>query len=410
MEGEGKVNELLKKDITIRILSLLFAVLLWFYVIDNANPVSSKTVSVQVSVLHQDDNTLLDKGLVLKNKNFPHTVNVTVTGRDEALKNVSSDDFIASIDLADIKSAQDKEIIIDTPRYNGKEDITIDYKPVSFALDMEKIDKNPYRVDVVTNGDLKANFKIIKTTVTPDTLALQGVDSLIKSVGSIKTFVDITNLDKDLITKKECKVFNKNGEEIAELEKNLTVDIKIEVAKEVPITPVVKGNPAKNFLETGFKAKPLTVLITGAPEVLSKVNDLKTETVDIENASANMDISRVLKLPDNIKLYNSPDEVTVSVFIDQLTERQITISKEDITFTNQEFDNSLKYQIQVPQVVITLRGIKAILDKLDIASIKPNVDVGGYADGLQKIPLKVTLPDNVKLSQECTVDVQIDKK
>lgn len=404
------MNELLKKDITIRILSLLFAVLLWFYVIDNANPIRSKSISVQVLVLHENDNTLLDRGLVLKNKNFLRSVTVTVKGREEALRNVNPADFTAVIDMSDIKSVQDKDLIVDTPRYTGKEDIVIDYKPVTISFEMEKIEKNPYIVDLVTNGDLKQGFKIIKTTITPDTIALQGVNSLMKSVGAIKAFLDITNLDKDLAVRKDCKVYNKKGEEIPELSRNLTVDIKLEVAKEVPIIPVEKGKPAKNFIETGKKVKPLTVMITGAPEVLAKISDLKTEPVDIENVSANVDIKRLIKLPDGVKLYNSPEEVAVSVLIDQVAERQLTISKDDIGFVNTEFDNSLKYEIQVPDIVITVRGNKADLDKLDITTIKPSVDVGGMTDGLQKIPLKVTLPNMVKLSQEYTIDVKIEKK
>lgn len=404
------MNELLKKDITIRILSLLFAVLLWFYVIDNANPIRSKSLPVQVSVLHEDDNTLLDKGLVLKSKSFLRSVTLTVKGREEALRNVNSTDFVASIDFSKIKTVQDKDLIVDTPKYTGKEDITIDYKPVTISLDMEKIEKNPYHVELVTNGDLKPGFKIMKTTVTPDTLALQGVDSLIKTVGSIKTFIDITNLDKDLSIKKDCKVFNKKGDEIPELSRNLIVDIKMEVAKEVLIIPVVKGKPAKNFIEIGKKVKPLTVMITGTPEVLSKIVDLKTEPVDIENATANIDIKKTIKLPDGVKLYSAPDSVSVSVYIDQVAERQLTVLKDDISFTNTEFDNSLKYEVQVSDIVITVRGNKDDLNRLDIMTIKPSIDVGGLTDGLHKIPLKVTLPSMVKLSQEYTVDVKIDKK
>jgi len=40
-------------------------------------------------------------------------------------------------------------------------------------------------------------------------------------------------------------VYNKEGEKIVELDKKISVDINIEIAKEVPIVPAVRGDRQK---------------------------------------------------------------------------------------------------------------------------------------------------------------------
>ena len=312
------MNELLKKDIIIKIFSVLFAVLLWLYVLDNANPIKLKVLNVPLTVLNE--NTLMEKGIELKNKNYPKTISVTVKGRDEELKKVEADDFEAVLDFTRVKAAADKELAVVGPRYSGKSDITIGLvKPSVISLEMEKIQKNQFHVDIVTSGDLKQGYKIVKITTVPENISLQATDSLIKSVAAIKVVVDVGNLGRDLAVKKDCKVYNKKGAEIPVLSKNLSADIKIEVAKEVPVVVVVKGKPAKNFTDAARKVKPSTVLITGTPDVLAKISELKTEPIDIENSSGTVDTTRLIKLPEGVKIYGTAQEVAVSVVIEQLS-------------------------------------------------------------------------------------------
>jgi YbbR domain-containing protein len=93
MEGEIQVSELLRKDITIRIISILFAVVLWFFVLDSDNPIGTVVISVPLKVVNED--TLSDRGILLKNKDFTKTVEVFVKGRKDKIKNLTANDFEA---------------------------------------------------------------------------------------------------------------------------------------------------------------------------------------------------------------------------------------------------------------------------------------------------------------------------
>ncbi len=410
MEGEDQMKGLLNRDITIRSLSVLFAVILWFIVLDNTNPPEPKSFTIPLKLINED--SLKEKGIGIKNKNYQTNISVTVKARKEKMGNIGPEDFQAVLDFSKVDGPGTKQLQIDGPYYIGKDSgVTIEeIKPRAVNIEFEKIVEGSFRITVETTGNEAGGFKVVKKTSTPELISLSGFESVIKSVASVKSTVDISNIDKGVVIKKECKVYNKNGEEIVELSRNLSAEIKLEVAKEVPVTPVIRGNPARNFAEGVKSVRPDKVLITGTPEVLSKIDDIKTEVVDIENSSKNIDVIRTLKLPDGVRLYNMPQEAAVSVAIDQLAKKDFTIAAGDVNIINTKADNSLKYEIMTASMLISIRGNQSELDKLDLGKLKPFIDVSGLDEGTYKVPLKFTLYSSVKSSEEYSVDLKISRK
>lgn len=406
------MSSLLRKDITLRTISVLLAVFLWLFVLNTANPIKNRTLNIALNVINES--TLQDKGIVLKNKNYTRSILVTVRAREEIINKLSETDFTATLDFSRVNSADDKLLTVTDISYIGPEDknniMIVEVKPAAVNIDLEKRVQNLFHVEVAATGNLKDNYKIVRITATPESVAIRDVDSLVKTVASVKAVVDVTGLDRDKVFTSNCRVFSKSGDEISSLSKNLNVDIKVEVAKEVSVTPVVKGKPAANFIYGNSSVKPNKVLISGPPEVVSKIDELKTEPVDIENASQNVNLNKLIVLPAGVKLVNSPQQVEVNVGVEQLLTKDLSVTKNDVNFINTEIDNSLQYEVTSPDLMVTVKGEKAVLDKLDVAALKPIVDVNGLREGTYKLPLKVTLNGTAKLMQDYTVDVKVSKR
>lgn len=406
------MRESLKKNLNIKIISVLLAIGIWFFVLDSDNPIKVRDMTIPLKI--ENENTLLDKGLVLKNKDYQKSIEIKVRGRKEIIDNLSTDDFRAVLDFSKVKDASEKQVVVDGPSYIGKdrEDVKIDsgrYQAVS--IELEKTGNNTFQVAIAKEGSVKEGYKIVKTWVTPDSITIDGTDSLVKSIASIETGIDVDGLEEDTEFKKiECKVIGKNGKEV-NLNKKYTVDIKVEIAREVPIVPVINGKPAKNYIKGTYKITPEKALITGPHDILAKTYELTTlEPIDIENASNSVDVSRIIKLPAGIKLVNTPQEVEVSVAIEPLAQKDILIAKDNITLLNTEIDNSLKYEIQAEGITVTVKGSRQALEQLDASMLNPRLDVGRLGEGVHKVPLQVDLPDNVKLAQDYNVDVKIEKR
>jgi YbbR domain-containing protein len=405
LEGEIKVKEFFKKDLTLKILSIVFAMLLWFAI----NPVKTDYYTVPVNVINEE--SLKAKGLVLNSNTYQKPVVISVHERGNVLDAIKDTDFEVTLDLSKVRSVNDRVIMLEAPVYLGRENISsnsIDLKPKSITLDLGKIEENPFIVQVETSGKLPTGFEIISKTAVPDTVSIQALDYIVNSVGSVKAYVDVTGLNKTLLIRKECKVYNKKGEEMPELSKKLTVDIKIEVGKRVPVVPITEGTPAKDFIEGTSTVKPEKILITGDLDTLSKVNEVKTDPIKIENATQTFSTQVLLQLPDGVRLVSSTREVGVTVEIIPLVERTLEITPENITIDGKKTEDLLNYEITGP-VSIKFKGKIEDLNKVTVADLLASIDVATLEEGTHNVPLKVMLPSNVTQVEDVLVPVKITK-
>lgn len=413
MEGEVQMNELLKKDFTMKIISVLIAVILWFMVLDQSNPYETKTFSITLDVKNKE--ALLDKNIVLKNQDdiYSQEVEIKLGGRHDRINNITKNDFKAELDLSKITNSGMTSLEIKGPLYTGKQsisDVTYDIDPRSVDLVLDSVEKNVFHVDTETGGSLKEKYSIISIKTTPESLTLQDEDSLLQTVGSIKAIIDVTDLDKDLDIKQECSIFDKNNKNITKLFNVQTVNAKITVAKEVSIKPIISGTPAPNFLNISNITSPQKVKITGPYDLISKLEELTTAPISIENQNQNAIITSALILPQGVTLVDTPSEVTVSLAIEPLAKKSFVISRSDISVLNPEKDNSLKYDILSNDVTIEIKGPKYELEKLSLSNLLPSIDVSRIVEGNFQLPLMLELPDSVGLVQDYKVQVLIGRR
>jgi len=401
------VKEFFKKDLTLKILSIVFAILLWFAI----NPVKTDYYTVSLNVINEE--SLKAKGLVLNSKAYQKLVVVSVRERGDVLDNIKDTDFEVTLDLSKVKTVADKVIELEAPVYLGREKISsnnIDLKPKSVTLDLGKIEENPFIVQVETYGKLPTGYEIISKTAEPDTVPIEALDSVINTVGSVKAYVDVTGLNRTLQIRKECKVYNKKGEEMPDLGKKLTVDIKIEIGKRVSVIPITEGTPAKDFIEGTSTVKPEKILITGDLDTMKRVNEVKTDPIKIENATQTFSTQVLLQLPEGVKLVSSTREVGVTVEIIPLVERTLELLPENITIEGKKTDTVviLNYEITGP-VSIKFKGKIEDLNKVNITDLLASIDVNTLEEGTHNVPLKVILPSNVTQVEDVLVPVNVTK-
>lgn len=408
MEGEIKVNELFKKDLKIKIISVLAAVLFWLYVYNvSDNPFQNKTFA-NIPLKIENEASLDEKGLEIKNK-YKTSIDITIRGRQDALDKVRDSDFEVSVDLSKINSTSDKFVEITGPFCSQKDVTIVSFNPGKIDIVVTKIKGNTFPIEITPNVTLKQGYKIIKITPSTETVTLEGEEALIDSVDTVKGNLDLKDVDRDVSKRIYLKVYNKDNKEIASLSKNLSVEVKVEVAKEIPVSLVVTGTPDANYVESMRSVSPDKVRITGPPEVLAGISEISTKPVSIDNINKDLNTTGVLILPDGVKLADQPKEVTVNIAVEQLILKDFLIGKDKISIKNISEGSSLTYEIKTESINIQLKGRASVLNSLDTGDISPSVDISGLTEGIHRIPLNINLPSQVKLMDEAHVEVKVSK-
>ena len=395
----------MSKDASLKIISVMIALVLWLFVYNDNNPIKDYKFNVQLKVINQD--SLKDKGIVLKS--YEQYIVVRVRGRVEDLKNVSEKDFEAYLDFSKIVSASETTIEIDKPKARGNFEI-YDYTRF-IRVDMEKYETKSFPVEIVLQGEPKKGYKIVNTSFEPKTINIDGLESTIRAISSVKVYIDVSNLDRDITNRKyECKVYDRNDKVMSQLSKNIMVEVSIEVGKEVPVSIVTKGKLDADYIEISRTVEPQKVLVGGNPTILSKIADIKTEPIDMSGIKSDFETSAALKVPDGLHLFDLQREAKVKISVEKLAVSNISIPAQAINLKGAVEDDSLTYEIRTQSLNVNVKGRYSDLDGLIYDVLKPEADVSDLNEGIYKIPVKFYLPSGVKILGSYTVEVKITKK
>lgn len=396
-----------KRNLNIKIISILVAVVIWLIVTNNTNPFISRTI-YNVPVAVENEEFLQQNGYTLKNspRNY---IDITIRGRQNAVDKVKATDFEATLDYGQIESVNDRKLEISEPVCLVK-DVTIEsFNPAAVDIQLTRNKTGTFPVELKTNIKAKEGYVVLKTTVSPEMMPIYGEESLIDSVDSIKANLELQDVDRDITKNVQCIVYNKEGKEISSLSNDLKVAVTVEVAKELPVYPVTRGRLADDYVETLRVIEPDRVLVTGPAEILEKLTSIKTEQLDIDNIRANFTKSVQLVVPEGVKLVNSPDNITFNISVEKLVIKNIELLKSDISILNARNDGTLVYEILTESVQLQFKGRQADADAVKPELLKPAVDVMELGEGTHKLPLNIIMPPQLKLLQNVNVEIKIAK-
>ena len=110
------IDRLFEKDLVIKIVSVLIAILIWFVVLDSDNPFEERTITVPLT---SNAEILQAKSLQVVGTPLPASVDIKIKGRRHKINGVTAGDFKVSVDLSEVSESGRNIININAPEYFG---------------------------------------------------------------------------------------------------------------------------------------------------------------------------------------------------------------------------------------------------------------------------------------------------
>ena len=312
------MKKILMSDNWLKIISILIAILIWFYisiVMDPAIEVSVRDLPIQFVGVE----ALNAKGLAVMSESAT-TLSLNVKGSRKKMGKNDMKTIVVKADISGIDNAGVQSVPIDiaVPFENqGIPSQTI----YSVDVKVERRIEKTLNIDINTVDSLAEDYIANGISAEPSQIVISGPESAIEKISKASVTLDYDNGDVDIDTSLPVILSGENGKEISSLDAILKrVNLSAEnINIHCPVVKIKKVAAKADFMEKDlphdfkFKISPDILCIYGDNPNISRINEILTERVNVEKLLDNDKIKVRLNIPDGIKIVDDVSEVEISV-------------------------------------------------------------------------------------------------
>ena len=410
------------KNLALKIIAFVFAMLLWGYVLTDQKPMREKEIT-NVTTSFDGEAELIAQGFCVRGDRSEILQDVTVKVRTQITNYayVTSSSIIASINLRNISEAREYDLPIQasvTSSLGVVQTIT----PATVRVEIDKLVTKTIPITTTFTGTLPdgywADMEALSTTTRLD---ITGPQTDISTITHGECVVDLSDRISTIYSTYDVKFYDKNNNVVSSdimigTLPTSTVRLPIYPVKNVPVdvdnSLVGADNLSANHEIIKAVATPATVRLVGDQATLDQIDKITMEPIAVNGLDSTMTVSGTLIVPDGVRLI---DNTTVSVLLEV---REMVISQTFEQLEIQVHGNTGRANISlgIPAADLTVEGRYSLVSMLSRSDVQLFVDVTGLTPGVYKLPISILVRDadaTIELTTTLSVaevTVTIDQK
>lgn len=416
----------LTKNWGLKLVSFLFAAMLWIIVTNINDPVVSLRVS-DVPVTIRGGELITERGQiyeVLDNTDVIDTV--TIYAPRSIIDTLDKSNVVAVANMEDLTSLDTIAIKLSTNKYNDKlESIRGNIDVVKLNIEDKQTRSFPIRANVV--GEVREGYMLGDVSTEQNLIRISGPQSVISQIAKVQAEVNVSGFTNNINTDTDIRLYDENEQEIqaTNLERSITkvrVNIEILEMKTVPLTYVISGTPAEGYRMTGdYESTRNNIVIAGRSSIVQNIDAIEIPEGAVDVTGATEDVTMLVDindyLPDGVILAeeNFTGMVNITVYVGQEMRRTFTTNVNNIRFAG--IPAGFRAVITDPEenCTIVLLGLATDLQGINLSALEVTIDVGAWLEeegieelesGYYRIPVSVNLPEDSAVVWE-RLDAQV---
>lgn len=422
----------LNSNIGLKILSVLFAVILWLAVNNYDNPDITRTFRVPVSTT--EEQVLINMGKAYTIDPDTSVAIISVTGPRKTVDDFQTSDFKATADLSQLSGYEDgvqtTDIVVEASNTTVQEKIDKDKCEVKLSklvggkeqqlrVTLEpRTDEQTYVVGETT-GTPADGYAIGDIFVSPNLIKVSGPMSVVSQIDKIAAPVNVDNLTADCSVDASLVMYDAAGNVIEDSKITLTpnvvtVNVQILGTKTVPVECGITGTPAEGYVFVELEYAPKEVVIKGSPFVLNNIDKITipADTINLTGATADVENSIDITpyLADaGVSLVN-PEEnkIAIKAVVEKLETKQLELPVSALTVENLSDNYEVTYGATA--VPVTVRGRSRDISALTASHLKGTINLRNLQPGTYNVIVEIELDEKCEVLGELTVQVTIAEK
>ena len=381
------MKERLTNNLSLKILSIFLAFLVWIAVINVSNPEVSRSKEVVLEIENEQVLTQARKTYELTGKT---TVTVTYDVRVRDEYKIRNSDFRAYIDLAELYDVTGS-VPIRIEVLNNKELISnASAKSGTMKVDVEDQQRKRFDLQIVSSGEPADGYAINEITLEPDYVYVTGPTSKVGQISYVGVELpDLSGIEGDLVGAVAPTLYDANdnklslGDRVTFNTTEVNYTVRVNRVKTLSIDFDVAGSAADGYRYAGLECDVKSVSVQGLKSTLAELNTIviPSSVLTINGASSDRRVTVDLQeyLPEGVQIVGSSGIAEVLLKIERLESRKFRLSQDAITLLNEVDD--YQYVITPDVIELVVKGLSEDLDSLLLEDFGATIDVSGYTPG-----------------------------
>lgn len=392
-----------KKDLAFKIISLVFAMLIWGYVMMDQNPMRAKTIE-GVTASFEGEADLISRKLIVRGNRTEllsgMSVNVSAQLTDYAA--IGVEDVKATVSLRNVTDAGSYTL----PVFATCTGCTAEsVEPGSVEIEIDELVTKRIPIEYKVISDIEEGYWAAEPVLSRSEIDIQGpardVSAIIKGI----CYVDVSGRTESYNEAMGITLLNAQGEsvdssvlygQLASVSVKQTILPKKTVVVNAADSLLGADNIAANYQIAAVHVTPVTVEVAGRAEVLESLKEIGVENIDVAGRSESLLTIAELIVPEGVTLIKEDDLVSVYVDIRENTEMR---EYPDLSVRAVGAERGQEVRIAPAALDLEITGGVSLMQQLDRANVTLYVDVTDLEPGTYDITVQLGLPDDKMLSQ-----------
>lgn len=374
----------------LRLLSVVLALFLWFYVVAVENPYSERKIT-KIPIQFVNHEELESRGLAIDYSDV-QTMDVVISGSRSDVMKVSADEITATVDLTGYEKGKNyANITIKVPSKVELVDQRIQVIPIT----VEKLQTAKKKVNIQFTGTASKEKEAKLFAQDIEQVKVSGAQSQVAKVSKVFADLDVSKLT-DNSKKYSLKIYaaDAKGKEITGVELSHTkvgVQAGLYSIKSVPLSLDLKGEPAAEYRVSALDA-PKTVKIAGFADELEKIDKLVSNPIYLSDLTESKKIPIEITLPEGVELAEQ-DAVVLDVKIKGLESKEFAILSSNVSIRGLATGKNATVENATLKVKAYVKDASA--SSISTDDIALYVDLTGLENGEHKVKVRAEQVDGI---------------
>jgi YbbR domain-containing protein len=387
------MKTLLNQNLKMKIFAVIFAFFMWIYVMAEVDPIIIRDIdSVPINITNMQELELLE---LTPEYGTDLNVRVSLRGRRSIL-NAQITKGIKTEGLINNPKEGQNILVVDLKDVDSNVEYTL--YPSDKQINLEKKMVIRKSVSVVQTGTLPEGYEIKEIKSNPASMYIEGPKSLVDSITTLMTTLDVSNYDKDFSKKLQVIPVDKDNQEVKGVSINqdtVFVHAIVVKAKTVPIVLDIPSSENDELKLSGYTIDPPEVVIKGKANVIDSIKEIKTEKVELLQLVENPNLKVKLVMPTGVE--TQTPEITLKSSMEKVISKEFNISKERIQISGNGQLPDISDNPDISDfIAVKITTTDKIMDTISENDIRVYIKMQEYENNPARVPIHVEVDEEVE--------------